>query len=271
MEKDYVYVTKNENLFDLSDDKSTSILANDCFQIKTDLKYRTLKAGKIYFENHFINCPIDFGNISILEINEEINYSGKVILKLLVKDYSIDFNDFIILEFCKSFFGLFNQSVSNIINLLNDFLKEGFSILDLDQESYPILIRNRLEKDNSHINAVNNLKLEFWSCCLSRVGRDNLFWTDVIITNFPNDKYLKKMIFEAFNIAEIDIDKKEITIELDSCNAFSATTPRAKFESPQKEIEIKDQIKFKMYEQYDESVHRLHKLSKKNIEIKQNQ
>jgi hypothetical protein len=141
------------------------------------------------------------------------------------------------------------RDICTILNSINIYIENGYNIELIDESRFfkkdfpKLLLREDLFK------YINNLEFKFYSNCESRVGKDDKFWYEAEISNFPRNSYLKKFLIDILvndiNYGVTIIDENKILLDYDYSFAYySCTREREEMGQSIREMDkIKDILK----------------------------
>lgn len=230
-----------------------------------------LTPGFLDTEENFHSCPVLIFYCQLIKYIQEEDFSGDFPFQQTVhfsfKLFSVDFKEF--KRFNMKFtthdtirldWGVFDK----VINLLNLYIKRGYSIHNLNIEGLNF-DDFTLNDDRILINIVNQMDFVFYEDCRIKVGDDNRFWDEAEVNNIPNDQYLKNIIFfclkkQCRKISELE-DGYLMTFEIEFAWAPSHSRRRKDEDQTQRINEIKDFLKIDLAKVYDRYDHLFSKIS----------
>lgn len=203
--------------------------------------YRTI-------DDVFYKCPVSvcYVQIDYLEeyIKEEYMYVSFV-LRIFSKNFRK--NNIVRIELSKRLFGtnpLNFTILYKIVNAINIYVEDGNNIDLLDIEVFQPMNMPKLLTTEEVFEIINKLEFKFFSNCENRVGKDNSFWSEVEISNFPKSKYLRELFMKVLseNMKYHISTKKDNFILLEYDYGFSYSSCDGREENPTS-IYVMDEIK----------------------------
>ncbi|MBN1112903.1 MAG: hypothetical protein JXA53_08315 [Bacteroidales bacterium] len=194
------------------------IVRNEC-----DLKQSKLIPGYLDRNKTFFECPIIVFYIKITGINLELPskedyYSSNCKLKKIsisLEIFDKEFTNSIQYDIVKSYYYntveilLFNDS----INMLNEYIESGRDINKLCLKGSGFS-KTRLDHRAIILNAVQQLTFEVYEDSSTCVGKDNVFWTELVVSNLPNNSYLKELIITCLAKQGVGIKSEKSSVSV---------------------------------------------------------
>ncbi|SDL86734.1 hypothetical protein SAMN04488034_1199 [Salinimicrobium catena] len=167
-----------------------------CFKVEESSENYEYHSG-IYWGNKFYQTPIEIKNTIIEEIVVSKGFSGNFLMKIIVFDGK--YNELELNLSKDSSFGYDITSLSTLFNFLFDYVEMGFSISDLDLTDH-YFIKTFYHNPNKELvfNVVDKIKFSEEYGETKIVGKDRRYWKDIIVSNFPKNKYLRELVYSYF-------------------------------------------------------------------------
>lgn len=223
---------------------------------------QTLIPAQFHTDGSYYKAPIPVFYVQIIEIKQikqdgffhERSYvSGlfKAHLKVYNKNYTQSRDVHIeVLE--KGSAPLSFMQLSPVVNFLNKYVDNDGEPdkIDIDKVIDEFMIFHmpfQLHK------LLSTLKVEFYADSRNRVGKDNYFWTETIITNINENSYFKKLLFLFFNkkYNSCEFSNGVLTACIESEYGWIASHKRRKIEDLSLEIDLRTQIAVWMGEKFN--------------------
>jgi hypothetical protein len=217
-----------------------------------------LVPGYQTFDKKFYPCPLLVWYIQIneLQLSVEDKYQYKASIVVFSKDFA-QHKQLDIKVYSNSGAGILGK-LNYYINALNRYVEYDNDVNLLDSSIFKERINFTNLDERALFEIVNQLSFRYYENCLVRVGKDNLFWSEIEITNLPQSNYLRKCFLDILtngqiiNSAKYDLEKGFILIEYGREYAYSPSQNRKEVEvDKRKELEIKDFIKYKLQNVFD--------------------
>ena len=215
--------------------------------------YKTI--NDIFYKCPFSVCYVQIDYLEEL-IKNEFKYVNAV-LRIFSKNFKK--NNTININISKPLFGMQYLDFTilhKIVNSINIYVEDGNNIDLLDIELFQTMNIPELLTIEEVFEIINELEFKFYTNCESRVGKDNSFWFEVEISNFPMSKYLQVLFKKAlsenmkYHISII----KDNFILLNSDYGFSYSPCEGREENPTSikgMDEIKDILKIEISKTFE--------------------
>ncbi len=138
--------------------------------------------------------------------------------------------------------------LNKCVNALNLYIDNDNKLEELDDQLFtPMLSFDKLTVSQI-LKWVNQLKMDFFENCQSRVGKDNYYWNEVEIKNLPDNRYfvtcLHALLTATNHFEWVYGDYNIIGLEYRRTAAYSSSHPRRIIAHDEiEELIIKDLIK----------------------------
>lgn len=144
-----------------------------------------------------------------------------------------------------------------LIKLINDFFNDGYLQESFDEKKLINYKANSKIDDDSWLKIINDFNYKQYENGYSRVGKDDVFWDEIEITNIPNNFYLIDHIIECirkhvYDVRDVVFEKNKIITKYNQHYAYSPA-PRERILSknqPPKEL-FNSQILLNIKEGFD--------------------
>lgn len=195
-----------------------------------------LETGFLDPKRDFFSCPFSVNYVSFCSIIqfEKMNgiYSNGTTVLFKLDVYNKDYKENISINFEISNptgVHLDFMIANKYINFLNLYIHNNNDLQEIDIQ--------RLKKGQFHLMSISwyirkvlDLEFKFVRHSQNRVGKDNHFWTETIVSNLPDDKYFKNLIMENLKSSR------------DSSYGYSPTETSFIFEDKNESDAIKDEL-----------------------------
>lgn len=231
-----------------------------CFKCKKDLSGVSLISGFKDYNQHFYPCPVSsfFVQLNSLRFITD-NSSESVVADVIIfsKDY-LKYKPLEIRYPTKSQNDI--MGINFYINLLNHYIEYDNNVDDINEQLFLERLNIYPIHQSSLAEIINKLTIKFYENSFSRVGKDNQFWNEAIITDLPENTYLTYIIKETLNNTELyKYEKANIRLENDTLilqynhtNGYSPHHGRQPLPDDYIEADrIKDLIKMNIYNFFD--------------------
>lgn len=161
------------------------------------------------------------------------------------------------------------MDLNNAINLINFYIEAGHNIDLLNNEYLEKTINIKTLSPIDLLGMINMLEFEFYSNDLIRVGKDNLFWDELIIKNLPKSKYLSEIFATILSSSRI-VDTAELRDRkiLATYNRHYSYSPSSGKEPIGLDVgkveEIKDHLKLKILDVFDSKIELNERLTRRD-------
>jgi len=212
--------------------------------LETKTNARRYVFGHLFKDGKFIEAPF---SVRYIRVNDLVDHSTFIHFNLTIfsKDYSQH------MEYEGSPRNLIQ--CFNLINFLNRFIeyRNSFDRLDIKFLSQ----RLNVIGNANLVEVVKSIKIELYEDSISRVGKDNTFWTDGVFWTYSTG-YMKSLLIEFLTthfhkpkiIHNDEIEEYHVTIERDS--AWAPAFKRRAITDSALEMEIRIKLAIWMTTNY---------------------
>lgn len=213
------------------------------------------------YEQQYFQCPLSilYTQLNWIETIEEGDYTSlKAEIVVFSKNYkqsrTICLNQSISQRGSRP--PLNPMDLNNVVNSINYYIEAGYNIDLLDSDYLDRTINIKALSPIDLLRMINMLEFKFYANDLVRVGKDNLFWNEIIITKLPKNIYLGKL-FETILLQSGIVDSAELREEriLATYNRHYSYSPSSGKETIGLDIkkteEIKDYLKLNILNVFD--------------------
>jgi hypothetical protein len=231
-----------------------------------------LTPGYLNSNNEFHESSLRIFHIELTKISysgtiEDLNIENKAILelKILNKNNSNILKKILKLKKITKWSADLNFMVFNkVINLINLFCENGENPKEIDFEKLlkPSFLKK--QKVESLILNINQLSFKYCTSYRSPAGKDNIYFTSCLISNFPKEDYVVKILKKCFSKYYKNMSARNYTSDSDNIILSLEKTLREDlaihvwykdevnyFEDKYNENRIKDIIKLHINEFYN--------------------
>lgn len=241
--------------------------------IETDISTSSRKERKDLItgylsEEKFYECPLlvfycEFSKFSIIDQRYDSSFSFDL------KIYDKKFLNSRKLKFHYKFSSLNISHLFNIINIINEYIDKENDINLLEPDKINIY-SGLCQSSFIEFSTIDKLEFKHFANSRNRVGKDNVFWSEIEIRNLPNNSYIRSLLFNSLKeikfIFRLKDQKDFFIMELEEEYAYTSSFNRYEC-APDVENEnlIRNYLKIFMYNNYNYKEHYFSKM-KKNIE-----
>lgn len=200
------------------------------------------------FNRDFIPSPVKIFDITINSIAFEEESENKITIELDIFNKSNQ----IFIEFKRDIvsysYGTEWDDLAKTLYYLNKFMKiEGF----IENLNISALNDKNLFKHPAILYEINSLKFSFSDHCISRVGKDDMYWKNVYIKNLPFNNYRISLYAKILG-ASIEVEEETfLSFEYDNESGYCSYSEGNEFYDDFKVNEIKDNLKYNIQKLYD--------------------
>ncbi len=223
----------------------------------------------------FYQCPLPVFYVEVISVSEEKAYSPSrldLIINIELNIYDKEFNNSINTTIKKKESNISFMIINNIINNLNKYIDSGNDITLIDLNSKE-LIHNK-KRDLFFIRSiVHKLDFDFYENSQNRPRRDDKFWNELEIRNFPKNNYLNKLfknILKKLCSRITNTDYGILLIDLNGIgvpNEYNSSFGRRKFKSEEySKNYIIESILMCLAKEYDEEAYHLDRMKNNSLQ-----
>lgn len=215
-----------------------------------------LEPGQFHPDRKFYQVPITCFYVQIASIKKLMQgnaYKGDVLqahLKVHSKNM-LDSRDIYLDIVDRGDIPLGFMYLSYLINLINKYVdsKREISRLDVDKLTSDI---SGFRKSFDIYALLLELKIEFYSDSRSRIGKDNYFWTDAVVSGIYENSHFRSLIISFFksHYNSCEFIDGVLTSCIESDYGYAASRQREKFENAALDVEVRSRIALWIGEQF---------------------
>ncbi len=215
--------------------------------------------GAFDVNNIFYEFPFKVFYVQIIDVFQEGILMENTInfLKIQLNVFSKDFKEFKQVSLFIQPRGNSNSNQSftkleSIVNFLNRFINRFDDVNKIDFDKI-----GEYKEVGFPIYCITQLSFEFFSDCKSRVGRDDCFWEEAIITYLPTNRYILQ-IFESFfnrKFLSYILEDNHIVVKISEDYSWGGWHRRIKIEKDELILEIQNNLIFYCGKNYSNEDH----------------
>lgn len=212
-----------------------------------------LRPGYLTYSKEFHPCPLVALNVQINDV--EILESNNIVIARLVL-FSKSLKEQRVLEINSN--SRFPGAINQLVNLLNSYVNAGNDISLLNELMLNNHIGLRPINKQQLLSNINQISVIFFENSQSRVGKDNVFWSEIELSNLPENRYLTQAIVKLlsadneFDNVHYRPEQNLIIVSFGHTNAYSPHTGRIECEvEPNQDQNIKDLMKLNLLKFFD--------------------
>lgn len=204
------------------------------------------------FNRDFIPSPVKIFDITINSIAFEDESKNKITTKITTKLEIYHNSNQRFIEFKRDIVSYsYNtewDDLARTLYYLNKFMKvEGF----IENLNISVLNDMDLFVHPSILYEINSLKFRFSDHCISRVGKDDMYWKNVYLKNLPFNNY-RIALYAKILGARIEVGEEPfLSFEYDNESGYCSYSEGNEFYDDFKVNEIKDNLKYNIQKLYD--------------------